>query len=311
MRGGPNDGAPRVPSRLRGFGIALVVFGIIAFVTLAGFVLDLITDAMWFKSVGFDGVFFTRLGTQAALFIGVAIAAAIFLGFNLWLAGRLAPPPDPDRAGAVGGFASRLGEAFSVDEGRPGRRPGGRSNFGGAGFGGAGGVRTITFEPDELPDLVPLARWGLIGLAAIIALTTAASAAGQWETFLLWRNQVPFAPAGSPAVVDPIFGRDVAYYLFELPFLRAVQALANGLLIAALVLSLGRYLLAGIRGGLAFSTPIRVHLAVLGGLYLGEAGAARRLLHRRLSARRREWPAPARANGWGAPQESYQPRRAL
>jgi uncharacterized membrane protein (UPF0182 family) len=266
--GGPDDGAPRLPSRLRGIGIALVVFAIVAFVTLAGFVLDLITDAMWFRSVGFDAVFFTRLGTQAALFIGVAIAVLVFLGFNLWVAGRLAPPPDPERAGAMGDLAARLGEAFGVDEGRPGRRPGGRANFAGGGFGVPGGGRTIAFEPEEMPDLVPIARWALIGLAVIIALTTAASASGQWETFLLWRNQVPFAPTGAAAVVDPIFGKDVSYYLFELPFLRAVQAMANGLLIAALVLSLGRYLIAGARGGLAFTTQMRVHLAVLGGLYL-------------------------------------------
>ena len=118
-----------------------------------------------------------------------------------------------------------------------------------------------------MPDLVPLARWGLIALAVIVALATAASAAGQWETVLLWRNQVPFAASGPP-VVDPVFGRDASYYLFELPFLRAGQALVNGLLIAALGLSIARYLLAGIRGGLTFTTQMRLHLAILGGLYL-------------------------------------------
>jgi uncharacterized membrane protein (UPF0182 family) len=68
--------------------------------------------------------------------------------------------------------------------------------------------------------------------------------------------------------VDPIFGRDVSYYLFELPFLRAGQALVNGLLIAALGLSIARYLLASARGGLTFTTQMRLHLAILGGLYL-------------------------------------------
>ncbi len=141
---------------------------------------------------------------------------------------------------AFGEFAARLGEAFGVEEGAPGP-PAGRSGerSPATGFGGPGGGRTITFEADDMPDLVPIARWALIGLAVIIALATAASASGQWETVQLWRNQVPFAPAGAPPVVDPIFGRDVSFYLFELPFLRAVQAMANGLLIAALVLSLG------------------------------------------------------------------------
>ena len=265
--GGPRDGAPRLRDRLRGIGLAVVIFAILATITLAGVLLDLVTDAIWYRSVGYDAVFFTRLGTQAVLFVGVFVAVLLFLGLNLALAGRLAPPPDPERVGTVGGLAARLGEAFGVEAARAGRGPGGRSSFGGAGFGGGGQVRTISFEPEDMPDLVPIARWGIVALAVIIALATAASAAGQWETVLLWRNQVPFAASG-PAVVDPIFGRDVSYYLFELPFLRAGQALVNGLLIAALGLSIGRYLLAGVRGGLAFTTQMRLHLAILGGLYL-------------------------------------------
>jgi uncharacterized membrane protein (UPF0182 family) len=264
--GGPDDGAPRLRDRLRGIGLAVGILGILVVITVAGVVLDLVTDAIWYRSVGFDAVFFTRLGTQAVLFIGVLLAVLLFLALNVWLAGRLAPPPDPERARSVGGWATRLGEALGMETGPTGRPVGGRPGPGGGGFGG-GPARTITFEAEEMPDLVPLARWVLVALAVFIAIATAASAAGHWETVLLWRNQVPFAPSG-PAVVDPVFGRDVGYYLFELPFLRAAQALVNGLLIAALVLSIGRYILAGVRGGLVFTTPMRLHLAILGGLYL-------------------------------------------
>jgi len=246
--------------------VAVVFLAIFAVVTLAGVVLDLVTDAIWYRSVGFDSVFYTRLGTQVVLFIAVLIVVGAFFGFNIWLAGRLAPPPDPERMGAIGEFAARLGEAFGVEDGRAGRG-GTRATFAGAGF-GQGPVRTITFDADEMPDLVPIIRWVLIGVAVIIALATAASAAGQWETVQLWRNQVPFSPAGVPPVVDPIFGRDVSFYLFELPFLHSLQTALNSLLIAALVLTFARYLLAGIRGGLVFTTSMRVHLAVLGGLYL-------------------------------------------
>jgi hypothetical protein len=264
--GGPDDGAPRIRSRARGILIAVVFLAIFAIVTLAGVVLDLVTDAIWYRSVGYEPVFYTRIGTQAVLFLVVLVAVGAFFGFNIWLAGRLAPPPDPDRMGAVGEFAARLGEAFGVEDGRSGRG-GSRSAFAGAGF-GQGPVRTISFDTDEMPDLVPIIRWVLIGVAVLIALATAASAAGQWETVQLWRNQVPFSPAGVAPVVDPIFGRDVSFYLFELPFLREVQSAINGLLIATLALTFGRYLLAGARGGLVFTTSMRVHLAVLGGLYL-------------------------------------------
>ena len=79
-------------------------------------------------------------------------------------------------------------------------------------------------------------------------------------------NRVPFSPTAS--VTDPIFDRDIGFFLFELPFLRLVQGLFNGLVLTALVLTLARYLVGASRSGLVFSTPIRVHLAVLGGLFL-------------------------------------------
>ena len=53
-----------------------------------------------------------------------------------------------------------------------------------------------------------------------------------------------------------------------MPFLRFVQALFNGLVIAALVVVFTRYLVGATRGSLVFTTPVRVHLAVLGGLFL-------------------------------------------
>ena len=48
---------------------------------------------------------------------------------------------------------------------------------------------------------------------------------------------MPFAPDGAVAVTDPIFGRDISYFLFELPFLRLVQGLFNVVVIIGLVLA--------------------------------------------------------------------------
>src|SRR5574337_1121312 len=105
MGPGRGGGRRRPPRRRRaapagerpGSGLGLV-FGMAAIVlfaifVLGGFVLDLWTDAIWFKSVGFDAVFWTRIGTQAALFGSVLVAAAIALLANVWIAGRLSPPP--------------------------------------------------------------------------------------------------------------------------------------------------------------------------------------------------------------------------
>ena len=82
-----------------------------------------------------------------------------------------------------------------------------------------------------MPDLSPLVVGGLTVVAVFAAVGMAGALSSSWETVLLWQNRVPFAAAGATAVVDPVFGRDVSYYLFELPFLRLAQAVVGGLLV--------------------------------------------------------------------------------
>ena len=165
----------------------------------------------------------------------------------------LATPPEPPRRVSSAGPISSASRV-AVPGGRPAE-------------GGPPPRPTITFEADDTPDLSPLVITGLTVIAVLAAVGTAGALSSSWDTILLWQNRVPFAAAGATAVVDPVFGRDVSYYLFELPFLRLAQAVVGGLLVATLVVVGGRYLLAGARGG-GFPTPVRVHLGVLGGLYL-------------------------------------------
>ena len=128
--------------------------------------------------------------------------------------------------------------------------------------------RPITFEAEDMPDLTPLAGVALTAFAIFLAVTIGGSLGAAWETVMLWSKQVSFAPDGAQAVVDPIFGRDIGFFLFELPFLRLVQGLFNGLVVATLIVVLVRYVIGATRGGLVFATPVRMHLAVLGGLFL-------------------------------------------
>jgi len=263
--GGPRDGEGEGGrSGRRQIVIAIVAVVIVAFVLLSSTVLDLWTDALWFKSVGFDGVFWTRIGAQAALFLGAFVVALIVLLGNLWLAGRLSPSPGEGGAGggAIRSFVDRLNdaaEASSAGRARGGptyatRRP--------------GDARAIVFEPESIPDLGPLAVGVLVGIAVLAALTIAASVGGAWETVLLWIHRVPFSAEASVVTTDPVFHKDIGYFLFELPFLRLVQGLFNGLIIVTLILVLGRYLVSASRAGLVFSTSVRLHLAVLGALLL-------------------------------------------
>ncbi len=263
--GGPDDGArpPTLGGILRRLGLTAVIIVAVILVLLASVGIDLWTDIIWYQSVGFESVLFTRLGAQLGLFaVGLLLALVVLLG-NLWLAGKLAPPPDPARPGRLREWTDRLSEAQ--------RRAEQSSRLGGSGgpFGGGqrqGSGPTFVFEADDMPDLVPIGTWVIALFAALLALGVAGAVAASWETMLLWVNRVPFSPTAS--VTDPVFGRDISFFLFEMPFFRFVQSLLNGLLLAALAVAGARYLLAATQGGEVFVTRVRVHLAVLAGLYL-------------------------------------------
>jgi hypothetical protein len=220
---------------------------------------ELITELMWYQSVGYEQVLLTRLAAQVGLFVLGAIVALVVLVGSLWLAGRLAVPPTDGTGGVLQGWMARLDEAARAAERAAGapERPRGPGN-----------VRSVGGpEAPDMTALIPMGRFILVALAVLIVLGTAGGVSSAWQTVLLWQNQVPFAPNGAP-VTDPVFGRDIGFFLFELPFQRLIQTLAVGLLIGSVVIAAGRYLLDALVRGLALSTTARVHLSVLGGLAL-------------------------------------------
>ncbi len=220
---------------------------------------ELITDVMWYDSVGYRDVLLTRLGAQLGLFVLGGLVALVALVGNLLLAGRLSGEPPDSAGGAMQSWIERLNEAARAAE----RAAGGYDRPRTVGSNGPAG----TVDTPDMAALIPLGRMVLGALAVLVVLGAAGGVSGAWETVLLWLNRVPFAPDGH-AVTDPIFGRDIGFFLFELPFLRLIQSVAVGLLIAGLAIAAGRYVLTALVRGMTFSTPARVHLAVLGGLAL-------------------------------------------
>ncbi len=112
----------------------------------------------------------------------------------------------------------------------------------------------------------PLIRRFLPIVVAAIALVSGLRATGQWETVLSYFNAVPF---GS---VDPLFGRDLAFFVFVLPFWRLLQGWALTLVIGTLVLTLAVYVLQRslvlTTRGPRLAAGARAHLLVLGALAL-------------------------------------------
>jgi uncharacterized membrane protein (UPF0182 family) len=90
--------------------------------------------------------------------------------------------------------------------------------------------------------VTPIRTWLLVGVSVIAGVFAGASGAGKWRTYLLWRN------GGDFGTDDPYFGRDIGFYVFDLPWWHLIVNLVMAATVVALLLSLlVHYLYGGIR----------------------------------------------------------------
>lgn len=57
----------------------------------------------------------------------------------------------------------------------------------------------------------------ILGAALLVAAVNALNAMGMWHEFLQFMNNTPFGET------DPLFGIDIGFYVFSLPFLKFLQ----------------------------------------------------------------------------------------
>ena len=79
-------------------------------------------------------------------------------------------------------------------------------------------------------SLTPIRKPLVIGVGLLLLVFAGSSGTSQWRSFMLWRNGVDFGRK------DPYFGRDIGFFVFDLPFWHYVVNLA----MAALVVEIGR-----------------------------------------------------------------------
>ena len=167
--------------------IGAAIAGIVALFVL-GRLSGIVVDWAWFSSIGYAGVFWTAFVTKAALFVFVFAVSTLLLWANATLALRLASrsrPPLP--AAFVPGLA-----AF---QGSPGP------------WSGSYGLQPSPFV------------WRLIILAValILGLLIAVGETGRWDLVLRFIYQAPYGRT------DPLFDKDIGFYLFSLPVYVAVK----------------------------------------------------------------------------------------
>jgi hypothetical protein len=221
-----------MPWRRIGVPIAVLV----ALLAALGRVSSVVVDWAWFSSVGYADVFWTVFATKAAVFVVVLAVTSLFLWANGTLAFR---------------FASqrrlRLSAAFDP---------------------GFAGVRALPGPLGALSGFAPRAliwRLVILAVALVIGLLVAMGETTKWDLILRFIHQVPYGQS------DPLFDKDIGFYLFSLPVYVAVKNLLLVLLLFGSVLAGALYFVHGDinidRWPWRASSPAIAHGSVLLGLY--------------------------------------------
>ncbi|MFQ5586635.1 MAG: UPF0182 family protein [Thermodesulfobacteriota bacterium] len=116
------------------------------------------------------------------------------------------------------------------------------------------------------PKLINLIKQLGIYVSLFAALVAAMAGAGYWEEVLL------FMESNRAGVADPLFGRDISFYLFRLPLITIINHAVGVLIPVGIFITAINYTLRGgatyVGGRLAVDRKVKVHLALLLSLWI-------------------------------------------
>jgi uncharacterized membrane protein (UPF0182 family) len=171
--------------------LAILIAIVVVGLIVLGRAGTVLVDWLWFSSIGYVGVFWTIITTRAVLFLVVLAvsAGAFFLSGGLALCFAGQPAVWPPPARA-----------------RPFPGHGSQTPF-----------ELLGYATSHVP-------WRLLvaGMAVLLGLLTAFIELSNWDVVLRFLYQVPYGAS------DPVFDKDIGFYLFSLP---AYVALKNWLLL--------------------------------------------------------------------------------
>src|SRR5215831_3612495 len=189
------------PRRLRPWRGAVMVLIIAAIVLSICLILlsltgDFVVDWLWFSTIGYLGVFWTTIAAEAEVFSAVFVATATILWVN-------------------GSIASRFGQSPWTY--RPADFEWKRTD--------------IAALPDVLEFMRHRLPWPFITAsgASVLAVLVAWGEVHNWGVFLRFLYHVPYGAN------DPLYGKDIGFYLFALP---AYVAIKNWMLLTLLLSAL-------------------------------------------------------------------------
>jgi len=131
----------------------------------------------------------------------------------------------------------------------------------------------LSSQLDRYQEVIePLRRLLTFGVPALLGLFAGISTATRWQTTMLYVNSTPSGK------VDPQFGLDISFFLFDLPFYQAVIGLFSAIiLLSAIAALLTSYVYGSIsiaKRELRVAKAARIQLAILGALYIALQGVS-------------------------------------
>src|SRR5262245_83131 len=171
---------PRHRAPWRGAVVVLIIAAIVLSICLIllGLTGDFLVDWLWFSTIGYLSVFWTTIAAEGGVFFVVFAPTAIILCINGSLASRFGRPPWTYR----------------------------RADF--------EWTRTdIAVLPDALEFMRHRSPWPFVTAAgaSLLAVLVAWGEVHNWGVFLRFLYHVPYGAN------DPLYDKDIGFYLFALP----------------------------------------------------------------------------------------------
>ena len=208
--------------------LSTVIVAVALSIAVLGSIAGYLENWLWMRQLDYAGIFWTVLSVQCAMLCSAFVFAFLYLWINLRVAAK--------SSGAFRGEAQPWGPAFlsRVD---------------------AGTQRNIELSPRLLKAAVVLVSAGA-------ALLFATGFYAEWDTYLRFRY------GGSFGISDPLFGVDVGFYVFHLPFYQLLNSSLTLLTVLTLGIVLSIYVFLGLQrsggsGRVAIGGNATSHLSVL------------------------------------------------
>jgi uncharacterized membrane protein (UPF0182 family) len=180
--------AAKAPHRTLRLALQMVIPAAMLVVIAIGLITGYLQKWLWMSQLHYDGIFWTLLAVQWTMYAVAFAVVFLFLSLNL------------RQALLNGGIPAGRGLMPQALLPRRAAAAGGREES----------DLSLELTPHLLHATIVIASLAIAWLAAEIFF-------GQWDTWLRFRY------GGAFGVTDPLYGVDVGFYIFQLPFYRMLQ----------------------------------------------------------------------------------------